>query len=672
MSEYFYDGPFGFLEDDNWENDYTAVNPELQFLPQEWSMEDYYFERLSRMYEGRLSQAISGGKIDINRRTSRVPAPSMAMVKDMRLKRLDCVEATGDTFFMDAIIVADIDIAQEARGKWVTDQVNQWFRVRGYIDLLDARKNRIGDEILVYDRRDRRPGRALSDALRPIMSLKDMDDEAETILRKNGMDAEVDTCMPVDPFKLAFRQKLDVKDGRISRRGKIQGKTYLHDTWVKLYKEDGSSDVTETAPKTVYLDYSSCKSRAELEEVLAHECVHPEEHSLYFQLQRINNDRLDFLACFDARYRDEDDEEEYEGILEEERIWYDDMGSDRSKPAAKSELEWVEWQARNMGRRIKMPAKQTKRKIIELIAENTDGERTPLQVMEKVISALAEFYVVTEKTARQRTIELGFPIAKGVGIVMDGEKVPSYKTSTGIWPKGITYAVEFDNAVWLMEHDEAFQKAVRERSYVYLEHHFVLKSDKYVRGGSLTDYARAHIDECCLAFHVGRKGQLIGHDKQALHNDATCQDDPIAAALASAPVEVFLAITGSIEEKCKDLPSKLGKTFEHHREGHGLSQEELAWRMQIDDRTIRRIENGEQKEPTQQFIGLAGITMHLEGVFTEDMMNKAGKPLLRDEPEDMILKFVIYFMYLKTVEECNVVLAARKCKLLKARKSKAA
>ena len=103
MSEYFYDGPFGFLEDDNWENDYTAVNPELQFLPQEWSMEDYYFERLSRMYEGRLSQAISGGKIDINRRTPRVPAPSMAMVRDMRLKRLDCVEATGDAFWISIL-----------------------------------------------------------------------------------------------------------------------------------------------------------------------------------------------------------------------------------------------------------------------------------------------------------------------------------------------------------------------------------------------------------------------------------------------------------------------------------------------------------------------------------------------------------------------------------------
>ena len=92
--------------------------------------------------------------------------------------------------------------------------------------------------------------------------------------------------------------------------------------------------------------------------------------------------------------------------------------------------------------------------------------------------------------------------------------------------------------------------------------------------------------------------------------------------------------------------------------------------MQVDDRTIRRVENGEQKEPTQQFIGLAGITMHLEGVFTEDMMIKAGRPLIRDEPEDMILRFVIYFMYLKTVEECNAVLAARKCKLLKGRNSK--
>lgn len=669
MSAYYYDGPFGFLEDDNWENDYTAIRPEFQFLPQEWSMEDYYFERLCRIYEGKLSQAVSMGKVDINRRTSRVPAPTMAMVKEMRLKRLDCVEATDDAFYMDAVIIADIDIAQEINGKWVTDRVNQWFRVRSYLDTLDPRKNRIGDEILVYEKKDKRKGRSLSEALRPIMSLKDMDGEAERILRKRGMNAEVDTCMPVDPFKLAALQKLDVKDGRISRNGKIKGKTFLHDTWIRLYRPDGGSDIVETMPRTVYLDYSACESRAVLEEVLAHECVHPEEHSLYFRLQRMNNDRLDYLAFFDARYRDDNDED-YENILEEERVWYENLDSDRAKPLSKSELEWVEWQARNLSRRIKMPATQTKRKITELLTEFTDGFRSPLQVVAKVIDELADFYIVTPKTARIRMIELGFPLARGVGIEMDGETIPPFKPSSGNCQRNITYVVEFDNAVWLLNHDEGFQKEVKEHSYVYLEHHFVVNDEKYVRGGNLTEYARDHIDECCLAFHVGRKGQFTGFDRQALHNDAISQDDPIAAALAAIPVEAFLAMTGGIAEKCKDLPGKLGKTLEFHREGRNLSQEELASQMQVDDRTIRRVENGEQKEPTQQFIGLAGITMHLEGVFTEDMMNKAGRPLNRDEPEDMVLKFVIYFMYLKTIEECNVVLLARKCKPLKSRKSK--
>ena len=118
-------------------------------------------------------------------------------------------------------------------------------------------------------------------------------------------------------------------------------------------------------------------------------------------------------------------------------------------------------------------------------------------------------------------------------------------------------------------------------------------------------------------------------------------------------------------QTAKKLPKSLGPTLAYHREKKGLSQEAFAELLGCDPRSIRRLEKEEGNTPSREFLGLIGVSLKLPGVYTEDLMNKAGKPLLWNVKEDMELKFVIYYMNQRPLDEINLVLTSHHCRPLR-------
>ena len=232
------------------------------------------------------------------------------------------------------------------------------------------------------------------------------------------------------------------------------------------------------------IDPEACKTREVMEETLVHECVHNESHRLYFTLQRLNNDRVEYLACIDSRYREDAPDEKYEEELRRGQEEFDPVPIKRKDGTfeMKRESEWVEYQARTMARMIKMPRMQTRKKVMELIRQYTDGQRSDLEVMEEVIRELRLFYSVTDDTARRRLLDLGYNAAWGTGIEIDGGKVPPFKMSDGSAPRSITYVITEKNVMWMLGADETFRKEITSRSYLFLENHIVVNSRKYVDG----------------------------------------------------------------------------------------------------------------------------------------------------------------------------------------------
>lgn len=69
----------------------------------------------------------------------------------------------------------------------------------------------------------------------------------------------------------------------------------------------------------------------------------------------------------------------------------------------------------------------------------------------------------------------------------------------------VTYEIEFKQMAELYQANEEFRDVIRTGGFVHCENHLVINHPMYIdrsgEGVKLTEYARAHKEECCLVFH---------------------------------------------------------------------------------------------------------------------------------------------------------------------------
>ena len=698
--EFSWDNPFN---SDAWYMDldpmYTKTAEDFDrigfmFLPKVADMDLFADAHLLESYRRAIAEAIENGRVPLNRATAEVPNPTAARMTSCWIKRLESTrkeeeEAGPGVFNLDAVIVTEIDIFQptdrkmqaarlgsyqkllESKVPYKTGHVRQWYRIRGYLDLL-GRETNLVQSIMIYDRKDKRKERGLSDCLIPIISKTDMEQEAERLLRKREMGYAVDTCCRVEGMKLAGNMGLAVKDVRLSRGHRIRGELYLHDATIKYYRDDGTEDYMDVKAGTILYDSVACGTPERIEETIIHECVHYEEHFLFYKLQREYNDNIAFLACMDSRYADDTPEDAYEQWLEDEEMKEPDFSSAGGERKERTGVEWAEWQARELTPRVKMPGTQTKTKIKSLIQWYSRYPHNSLaELYARIIPELARFYGVSWTTAKIRMIELGYEDAKGARNFVNGSYVPPYTTSTGRIAPGTSYDISIDDARRLYETDPVFKAVSDEGRFVYAESHYCLDDPRFIwkdgNGYHLTDDARKSVDRCCILFIIGSRSRGSRYDKDALHND-DWKNDPIAVALAALPIEAHLNPAAYKAKLVAGLPASFGETLAYHRKQEGLSQEQLAELLGVNRVTVGRYETAKKPAITKQMIARIGVEFHLRGEYTDDMMDKAGLSLDMNDEKDCNLKHVIYYMYMFPVEVGNRFLAEHDCLPLGGRK----
>ncbi|MFQ3550200.1 MAG: ImmA/IrrE family metallo-endopeptidase [Armatimonadota bacterium] len=214
---------------------------------------------------------------------------------------------------------------------------------------------------------------------------------------------------------------------------------------------------------------------------IIHECVHWELHRKYFELVNLYNEYKKYILC---------------NITE------------TTKPKQGwSPYEIMEWQANALAPRILMPAKQTKEKIEELIEKNKKVLNTTRKtdILESVIYELADFFGVSKLAAKIRMIDLGYHEVEGIYLFVDNHYVTSYISEQNALKNNQTYTIEVQDALFLLYADEKFKETVKKGNFIFIDNHFCINDSKYIKSDelgniSLTDYAREHIEECCLIF----------------------------------------------------------------------------------------------------------------------------------------------------------------------------
>ena len=163
-----------------------------------------------------------------------------------------------------------------------------------------------------------------------------------------------------------------------------------------------------------------------------------------------------------------------------------------------------------------------------------------------------------------RLKEIGFTFAEGINVQINNEVIPAHKTSNSVFVNNITYSISLEASWEILNKEKMLDNKILNH-LIYVEGHLCFDSKKYVlyknKHYQLTDYARNHIDECCIAFEVDFPTRITHYDFSpfgSLNRKQNCQ--AVELVKLSEPKKMFLNQQFiEIEKKIYDIDCTLGK-----------------------------------------------------------------------------------------------------------------
>jgi hypothetical protein len=519
---------------------------------------------------------------------------------DMEIKSVWVNDLPGMRLEFDVVVEGEIQISEGYYRYDDYDIEYQWFTLSCTGDLANNLDDFQIISINTYNSKSKMAN-PLSDALVPIIYKENLEAVAHDFLNRYYPEA-LKNPMPLDPTELAKKMGLTVEVRDITEDLSIFGQVYFHDTEAEFYDADKDEMVTTSVKaRTIFVDPKAffLRNLGAVNNTIVHECVHWDKHRKAFELERLYNDSATRIKC-----------QVVGGIKDGER----------------NATDWMEWQANALAPRIQMPLGMFKTKAFELIKEyrrklNTDEI---IDVMEPVIDELATFFCVSRLAAKIRMIDAGYEEAIGTFTYIDGRYVKPHRFKKGVIERNQTFSIGAEDAAIQSLTNPTLIPLIKDGSYQYVDAHFVLNHPKYVTvdlfGETvLTDYARTHMDECCLIFDLSVRAGA----KERYHSECFLNRDEASTisfdivyrdGYQHAPQEKKVQLLDNILKEnariYRELPNDYTTCLKIVREWRDVTFEELAERTLINERTIRRIINGESQGSLESLILLC-LGLHL-------------------------------------------------------------
>lgn len=321
----------------------------------------------------------------------------------------------------------------------------------------------------------------LSQDLVPIIKSTELDKYAETILEEYYPEA-LKGSEVVDPDTLVKRLRLTKFEDIIDAKATVVGRVYFVDAKVSCYDWfDGTPQVRNVKAGTIFVDPNVYFFRniGALNNTIIHECVHWILHRKAFELQRLlGNSDISKIECI------------YDGT---------------ARGAKWDAMNTMEWQANAIAPKIQMPRAAFSRKAEELLSQYSDD--IICDAIEKTIVDLSVFFKVSKLAAKIRLVELGYDEAIGAFNYVDGHYVRAHGFKKGALKVNQTFTLSARDAAIVRFFNQELRQITKDGDYLFVENHYVYNVPLYVQPGGdghleLTDYARSHMDECCLKFEM--------------------------------------------------------------------------------------------------------------------------------------------------------------------------
>jgi hypothetical protein len=257
---------------------------------------------------------------------------------------------------------------------------------------------------------------------------------------------------------------------------------------------------------------------------------------------------------------------------------------------------------------------------------------------------------------------------------VDDHYLSSYAFAADSKARDQTFSISLSDSFFEYLANESFRDLVNSGNFTYVDGHYVIDDPKYVirtplGGLDLTDYAKLHVDECCLRYDLkynpSAKNDVVVYLDTVEFRKSTPDYSRVPEFKADDHNKAVFARSVELkkfrEEYSEELAfiSKPQATFADavmsHVERLGLSRKDFCDKTLLSDKTYDRIKAKNIGRVTLQTVMQIAIGLELGGLLGEQLVELAGYRLTAKE---IGYKKVLYSYRGHSIYECDEVLTA--------------
>lgn len=493
----------------------------------------------------------------------------------------------------------------------------------------------------------------LNGDLVPYIDRENYDARAEEILTK-AYGASYTDLVSIDAYNLADKLGLKIIVHQINKEGTIFGEVFFKDCEAEFFDEQSNSYKKELikANTIVVDDRATSDMSFGCENItIAHECVHFVLHKKAFMFAQMINKDLKYIQC-------------------ESNCTIKNIETENRE-------SWMEIQANAIGPRILMPANSIRKTCKDMIdyLKIEDSHFDILKYTEKIIRYLAEYFGVTNYAMRKRLIDLGMRTVSGTLCYVDGGYVPAFTYKEETLKDNQSYVISKKEALINISLAAAGRDIDYISDFIFVENHICLNDEKYISflNGvlQLTDYARHHVDECCLVFNIDTKYNLTSTKNKLYTFCYLCRGISINGITYQASIDK------TSSKSAVDNATKLSNqhalvvklqvittmtrcnALKFLMKEMKVSEAELAEDLRVEPKTIQRYRNDEKKTIFKDTLVAICVSLKLPPEISEIFITKCATVGFNYNNErDFVLNSVIHGFYSQGIEYANEALAS--------------
>lgn len=302
---------------------------------------------------------------------------------------------------------------------------------------------------------------------------------------------------------------------------------------------------------------------------------------------------------------------------------------------------------------------------IEKQKERT-GKTETIDVIEQAIDAIAERYGTTRAAVKAKAVALGFPEAGGAFVPIDGDRTAApYCRSDGIIDIHYTYTIDIENLRTIIDKNDELKKKVEEGLFLYVDGHLVFNSCRYCNEDNgkllLTDFARTHIELCCIAFEIEMPSEA---SPLVFHEVTTLETKRIGPRVIGGITYIKGVNNGTIETQNAEFDALFSDTYKliaecNNNLAHNLTlvlnarkvnKYDLSLELDYDEASLGRFFTGRRK-PSALMLTKICIALNMPYNLSKRIFRDSPNQLDLSTKKGQLLDFALMSLYGHPIKE---------------------